>query len=287
MTLPDHMKFRVESPAHSEAIQKALFALGCEWMYLLGKKICRTDADYLVVAYKRIDASKLADTFLSQFEEFSLVKGQIVEGEHWLWDGFIPWFGGECPVGASDLCWAQLRDGSLSKLRGEEFSWKHEGKGHDIIAYRIVEEAQKQKSTDSLSDHQITHSHDYSITRDKGCFHAGAAWAREQLKNCVIIPKRDNRNPHADMIHEWAETGRAVQVLDEFTNTWGNDAHPKWIASWKYRWADEQPKPDVKVAAWLTSDSVKLYKDNREYGSRNAIFTFDADGNLKSVEKIK
>jgi hypothetical protein len=95
-----------------------------------------------------------------------------------------------------------------------------------------------------------------------------------------------NRNPHADMIHEWAETGRTVQVLDEFSDTWGDDAHPKWIASWKYRWADEQMKPDVKVAAWITSDSVKLYKDNREYGSRNAIFTFDADGNIKGVEKI-
>ena len=33
-----------------------------------------------------------------------------------------------------------------------------------------------------LTDEDVTSSHPYSVTRDKGCFHAGAKWAEAKLK---------------------------------------------------------------------------------------------------------
>ena len=33
-----------------------------------------------------------------------------------------------------------------------------------------------------LTDEDVTSSHPYSITRDKGCFHAGAKWAEAKLR---------------------------------------------------------------------------------------------------------
>ena len=33
-----------------------------------------------------------------------------------------------------------------------------------------------------LTDEDVTSSHSYSITRDKGCFHAGAKWAEAKLR---------------------------------------------------------------------------------------------------------
>jgi hypothetical protein len=51
-----------------------------------------------------------------------------------------------------------------------------------------------------------------------------------------------NRNPHADMIHEWAETGRKV-VHRPHNKAFEQTNWPTWNPSWEYRWADEQPKP--------------------------------------------
>lgn len=34
-----------------------------------------------------------------------------------------------------------------------------------------------------MSDYYVLNSSEYSVTRDKGCFHAGVKWAREQLKD--------------------------------------------------------------------------------------------------------
>lgn len=42
------MKFKIESPEHSEAIQKELFRLGCKWRKS-GRKIVHLDTPYLVV----------------------------------------------------------------------------------------------------------------------------------------------------------------------------------------------------------------------------------------------
>lgn len=58
-------------------------------------------------------------------------------------DGWIPWAGGECPVGPDAWVEAKLRDGKAwigkEAQRGEEWLWDHEGGSDDIIAYRVVE----------------------------------------------------------------------------------------------------------------------------------------------------
>ena len=42
--------------------------------------------------------------------------------------------------------------------------------------------AQQPRQWQGLTDEDIIASHPYSVTRDKGCFHAGAAWANRELR---------------------------------------------------------------------------------------------------------
>ena len=48
---------------------------------------------------------------------------------------------------------------------------------HLVDANKMV-----QKPWVGLTDEEVKASHPYAITRDKGCFHAGALWAQEKLK---------------------------------------------------------------------------------------------------------
>lgn len=134
MTLPDRMKFRVESPAHSEAIQKALFD---------GSALLRRNNQYLYASRLRcaIEMNNSSGMFnASESKECSLVKGQIVEGDHGPWDGFIPWFGGDCPVSSDLAVEAIFRDGGIPIESAKNFMWNHCDEEDDITAYRVVEE---------------------------------------------------------------------------------------------------------------------------------------------------
>jgi len=106
-----------------------------------------------------------------------------------------------------------------------------------------------------------------------------------------------NRNPHAHMAHEWIETWRKVVSRDaRFKDApFKHDELPAWHPLWEYRWADEQPKPDVVeyviVAhrdghthfSTVAPDILAEFKD-----AINCKFTFDHTGTvLKNVEMIK
>lgn len=151
MTLPDRMKFRIETPEHSEAIQKALFALGYKWVSFFTEetRFHHTDQPYLYAADSTITFSDHmrghGEAFFNDQEDFivcALVKGRIVEGDHGPWDGFIPWFGGECPVPDDTITIFLLRGGDKhATISPTDWRWSDWKTGGDIIAYRVVKEA--------------------------------------------------------------------------------------------------------------------------------------------------
>ena len=57
---------------------------------------------------------------------------------------WIKWNGGECPI-KSDKTWVEVKlpDGCITRSaqgKSWRWTWNHEGKGGDIIAYRITED---------------------------------------------------------------------------------------------------------------------------------------------------
>lgn len=70
-------------------------------------------------------------------------------------DGWIPWAGGECPVANGTLVDVRYRSGRENyELPANEIDdrfsndasycfWHHDGMGNDIVAYRVVKEAQQ------------------------------------------------------------------------------------------------------------------------------------------------
>ena len=59
---------------------------------------------------------------------------------------------------------------------------KHEPDDLTIAYMSGVHDGKKQRTWVGLTDEEVTSSHSYSVTRDKGCFHAGAKWAEAKLK---------------------------------------------------------------------------------------------------------
>jgi len=53
---------------------------------------------------------------------------------------WIVWVGGECPVADHVKVEYQLRGGAKGSEPARLLDWQHEGKRHDIIAYRIIPE---------------------------------------------------------------------------------------------------------------------------------------------------
>lgn len=138
MTTLKQMKFRVESPEHSAAIQMALFAMDRQWL-VSGRNICHLHSKYIMTEGKdRFDASSNIDIFAEDLGIIhSLVKGQIVEGDH-PWDGFIPWFGGECPIDLNCKV-AVVYQGRIQPIiYACDWGWSP-----GITAYKVVEQAPK------------------------------------------------------------------------------------------------------------------------------------------------
>lgn len=104
----------------------------------------------------------------------------------------------------------------------------------------------------------------------------------------IVIKRGDNRNPHADMLHEWAETGRKVEYLDSDLR-WKPASDPSWYSNVKYRWADEPPKPDVVLEkhARLCEQGLIFGMKPSQSNPANIRYTFDAEGTLKNVELLK
>lgn len=54
-------------------------------------------------------------------------------------EGWIEWHGGERPVSADTMVWAELRYGEQIAGSAGRFLWDHRDDAYDIVRYRIVE----------------------------------------------------------------------------------------------------------------------------------------------------
>jgi len=64
-----------------------------------------------------------------------LVDGGAVKSD----DGWISWFGGECPVNARELIDYKLRSGeAYNSIIAGNLDWSYDDVAFDIIAYRVV-----------------------------------------------------------------------------------------------------------------------------------------------------
>ena len=55
-------------------------------------------------------------------------------------DGWIPWKGGECPVGRRDVVMVKGKNGEVDTDKAHFYDWHHTGSPFDIIAYRVVKQ---------------------------------------------------------------------------------------------------------------------------------------------------
>lgn len=285
MTTSKHMKFRVESPEHSRAIQAAVRISPAP--YVEGKELFMNDSG----------AFFCGAIGGNSYQEHSLVKGQIAEGYHGKWDKFIPWFGGECPV--KGIVSVVLRDGSVSNgWNANTWHWGNSTSDDGIIAYKVVEQSPEEGPEEPrLFDERIENLESAWSKKltdmlmncaDAFGFASKAAQADKRAwEHLLVYAPLDvrfktngaNRHPHADMIHEWAETGRKVQSYDDEEGAWKTERCPRWEESHKFRWRDEQPD----VIKFMTVHPCTMYPSK----DPNCKFTFDADGKLKDVEVIK
>lgn len=68
----------------------------------------------------------------------------LIQDEH----GFIPWNGGECPVGDGVEVEVKFRAGFTHPARAGDYYWEHKNKQGDIIAYRAVQQEVKPAKVD-------------------------------------------------------------------------------------------------------------------------------------------
>ncbi|POW54611.1 hypothetical protein C3408_22410 [Candidatus Pantoea alvi] len=62
--------------------------------------------------------------------------------------GWIEWKGGDCPVGNYAEVEYRTRLGNKWKNQAGWLRWVHEGLGGDIIAYRVVEQQERERGED-------------------------------------------------------------------------------------------------------------------------------------------
>ena len=53
-------------------------------------------------------------------------------------DGWIPWEGGDCPVGSEVVTKVKVRGGDVDAGKAHFYDWHHDGSACDIVAYRVV-----------------------------------------------------------------------------------------------------------------------------------------------------
>ena len=54
------------------------------------------------------------------------------------YDDWIPWKGGECPVGRRDVVMVKGKNGEVDNDKAHVYDWHHTGSPFDIVAYRVV-----------------------------------------------------------------------------------------------------------------------------------------------------
>ena len=58
-------------------------------------------------------------------------------------DGWLPWYGGECPVDAGTVVEVRYKGGpAIGVAQAHSICWEHIDKAGDVIAYRIIKEAE-------------------------------------------------------------------------------------------------------------------------------------------------
>jgi len=72
----------------------------------------------------------------------------LIQDEH----GFIPWNGGECPVGESVEVEVEFRAGGETVDDAGNFRWGHNKSSGDIITYRVVQQEVKPTKVDVKED---------------------------------------------------------------------------------------------------------------------------------------
>ena len=53
-------------------------------------------------------------------------------------DGWIPWEGGDCPVGIEVVTQVKGRGGGVDTDKAHFYDWQHAGRSFDIVASRVV-----------------------------------------------------------------------------------------------------------------------------------------------------
>ena len=53
-------------------------------------------------------------------------------------DDWIPWAGGDCPVGSEVVTKVKVRGGDVDAGKAHFYDWHHDGSACDIVAYRVV-----------------------------------------------------------------------------------------------------------------------------------------------------
>lgn len=81
-----------------------------------------------------------------EFQEDVYDLTTLIRDEH----GFIPWNGGECPVGDNTLVEYKMRDygDDVDVVAAKSLRWNNSNSSTDIIAYRVVEQKVKPTEVD-------------------------------------------------------------------------------------------------------------------------------------------
>lgn len=64
-------------------------------------------------------------------------------------DGWIEWGGGKCPVKANALVDYRTRAGNTADTIALALRWAHEGWDGDIIAYRVIEQQERERGDEA------------------------------------------------------------------------------------------------------------------------------------------
>lgn len=74
-----------------------------------------------------------------------------------------------------------------------------------------------------------------------------ANWFVHEVEEYFIC----NPNPHAEMIHRWADTGQPVYLFDEYEDKWELTTAPCWNPNTKYSFNPPKEKQFIEVRDYL------------------------------------
>lgn len=105
-------------------------------MNKLTAEVARQDLNHLKSWVETCGISMKEERYMQALEIALPILEQQERGE----GEWIVWVGGECPVADHVKVEYQLRGGAKGSEPARRLDWQHEGKRHDIIAYRIIPE---------------------------------------------------------------------------------------------------------------------------------------------------